>query len=119
MPLDHLFGIMLNPTNQWEKIRNDTCSVASCFLKHGAILAAIPAISAFIGATKTGWEIGGTEFLLTQSSTIPLVLGFYIACVLCWGDSSPPQRLAHIYIAKTNDDLLIQQRGFDRHLAAL
>jgi hypothetical protein len=79
MLLNHLFGILFNPTNEWVKIRNDQCSVVSCFLKHGVFLAAIPAIAAYIGATQIGWDIGDTNFKLTASSTLPLIIAFYLA----------------------------------------
>ncbi|PCI70904.1 MAG: amino acid transporter [Piscirickettsiaceae bacterium] len=85
MLLNHLTGIFLNPADEWEKIRNERCSVLSCFLKHGIFLAAIPAISAYIGATQIGWDIGGTIFKLTESSTLPLVIGFYIASLAAIG----------------------------------
>jgi len=85
MLLNHLFGILFNPTNEWAKIRDDQCSVAGCFLKHGAILAAITPISAYIGATQVGWDVGGTTFKLTEGSTIPLVIGFYIASLVAIG----------------------------------
>ncbi len=85
MLLNHLTGIFLNPTNEWVKIRNEQRSVLGSFLSHGMILAAIPAISAYIGATQIGWNIGETNFKLTESSTIPLVIGFYIASLAAIG----------------------------------
>jgi len=85
MLLNHLIGILLNPTDEWEKIRNDKATVLECYLKHGLILAAIPPICAFIGATQVGWDIGGTTFKLTTGSTLPLVIGFYIASLAAIG----------------------------------
>ncbi|HCJ29992.1 MAG TPA: hypothetical protein DHV63_12040, partial [Pseudomonas sp.] len=44
------------------------------------VLAAIPAISAFIGTTQVGWSIGGGEAVkLTESSALQLTLLSYLA----------------------------------------
>lgn len=85
MLLNHLIGILFNPADEWIKIRNDHSSVLGCFLKHGLFLAAIPPISAYIGATQIGWDIGDTTFKLTESSTFPLVIGFYLASLAAIG----------------------------------
>ena len=85
MLLNHLTGIFLNPADEWEKIRTEQRTVLSSFTSHGIILAAIPALCAYIGATQIGWDIGGTNFKLTEGSTIPLVLGFYIASLAAIG----------------------------------
>ena len=79
--LSHLFGTIFTPSEEWEKIRNNKEDVKGVFLKYACIIAAIPAISAFIGATQIGWEIRGTSFYFTTGSTLPLVIGFYLACL--------------------------------------
>jgi len=81
MILNHLNGSFLNSDKEWIKIRDAKCSVSDSLVKHALILAAIPAICAFIGATQTGWDIGDRSFRFTVASTIPLVIGFYIACI--------------------------------------
>lgn len=85
MLLNYVTGILLNPAEEWEKIRNDKTSIVNCFLQYGAILAAIPPICAYIGATKVGWDIRDTTFTLTKESTLPLVIGFYIASLAAIG----------------------------------
>ncbi|ORU93053.1 MAG: amino acid transporter [Cycloclasticus sp. symbiont of Bathymodiolus heckerae] len=81
MILNHLNGSFLNSDKEWIKIRDTECNVKDCLIKKVLVLAAIPAICAFIGATQTGWDIGDRSFKFTVGSTIPLVIGFYLACV--------------------------------------
>lgn len=79
--LSHLFGTIFTPSEEWEKIRSNEEDIKGVFLKYTCIIAAIPAISAFIGATQVGWDIGDTTFKLTTGSTLPLIIGFYLACL--------------------------------------
>ena len=52
------------------------------YSSHVLILAAIPAISAYIGTTQVGWSIGGRDpVMLTQPSAIQLTLMAYLAMV--------------------------------------
>jgi hypothetical protein len=85
MILSHIKGLLVSPSKEWIKIRDEQCSVADCYIQHALILAAIPAISAYIGATLIGWDIGDRNFKFTAESTIPLVLGFYIASLIAIG----------------------------------
>lgn len=79
MILGHLKGLLSSPSSEWQKIRDEQCSVADCYIQHVLILAAIPAISAFIGATVVGWEIADRSFKFTYQSSIPLAIGLYLA----------------------------------------
>lgn len=78
-------GILFSPSEEWPKIRDENETVINGILKHGAFIAAIPAVSAYIGATQIGWDIGDTNFKLTHGSTIPLVIAFYVACLAAIG----------------------------------
>ena len=82
MILKHLTGNFIRSDKEWIQIRDKKISVAECFYKYILTLAAIPAISAFIGVAVIGWDIGDRNFKFTFESTIPLVIGFYLACIL-------------------------------------
>jgi len=79
MILSHVKGTFFNPSEEWTEIRNEHGSALKCFLENALILAAIPAVCAYIGATLVGWDIGERSFKFTVESTIPLIIGFYLA----------------------------------------
>lgn len=82
MILSHVVGIMTNPTAEWERIKNEDCGLVECYLKNVLLIAAIPPVCAFIGATQIGWNIGSHEFKLTVESTLPMAIGFYLASLI-------------------------------------
>ena len=81
MILEHLQGNFLSSDTEWNRIRDKKITVAECFYKYVCTQAAIPAACAFIGATIVGWDIGDRSFKFTVDSTIPLIIGFYLACI--------------------------------------
>ena len=96
MVLQHVWGLFTNPKREWEAIRDDECTIGKCYAIHVLILAAIPAISGFIGTTQFGWQIGvGDPVKLTlQSAGLIAVaswgLGHQRYCTL---GSRPPKVL--------------------------
>lgn len=80
--LHHVIGVFTKPKKVWEAVREEKCNLIECYIKHILILAAIPPVCAFIGATKVGWTIGDNTFRLTEASTIPMALGFYLFSLL-------------------------------------
>lgn len=82
MIINHLTGNFIKSDKEWIKIRDRKISVAECFYKYIFTLAIIPAASAFIGTVYIGWDIGDRNFKFTLESTLPLVIGFYIACIV-------------------------------------
>ncbi|MGB5541669.1 MAG: Yip1 family protein [Gammaproteobacteria bacterium] len=81
--LQHVWGLFVNPKREWEAIRTDECTIGKCYAIHVLILAAIPAISGFIGTTQFGWQIGAGDpvKLTTQSAAIISVL-YYLAMLV-------------------------------------
>ncbi|EKM94584.1 hypothetical protein C211_17679, partial [Stutzerimonas degradans] len=57
--INHVWGLFTHPGQEWREIRGENESIGRMYLGHVLLLAAIPAISAFIGATQVGWSIGG------------------------------------------------------------
>ena len=82
MFIQHIIGLFVDPTQEWEKIREQhqagRHSVAHIFL-----LAAIPAISGYVGTTRVGWRIGvGDPIRITGDSAIAIAVIYYLALLV-------------------------------------
>ncbi len=82
MLINRIWGLFSHPVKEWEQIKNEHKAGSKPYLLYILILAAIPPISGYIGATQTGWRIGdGNVTKLTVESTIPLCIVAYLAIV--------------------------------------
>lgn len=84
MVLSHVVGLFTSPVREFEYIRDEECSVKDCYLSHVLILAAIPAIAGFIGATMIGWTPGASSLTvakLTMGSAAQLAIAAYCAAL--------------------------------------
>ena len=80
MFLQHMWGVMYDPKHEWRDIRKEHYSMMHCFMAQISILAAIPALSLFIGTTQIGWSIAGGDFVkLTMGSALMAAIAFYAA----------------------------------------
>ncbi len=78
--INHVWGLFAHPGQEWQEITGEEREVGHLHLGEVAVLAAIPAISAFIGTTQVGWSIGGGDAVkLTESSALLLTLLSYLA----------------------------------------
>ena len=83
MVLKHIWGLFVSPKREWESIRDDGCTLGKCYAAHVMILAAIPAISGFIGTTQFGWQIGaGDPVKLTAESAGMIAVLYYLAMLI-------------------------------------
>jgi len=83
MVLQHVWGLFVNPKREWQSIRDDECTVGKCYAFHVLFLAAIPAISGFIGTTQFGWQIGaGDPVKLTLQSAGLISVVYYFAMLV-------------------------------------
>jgi len=81
--LRHVWGLFVNPKREWESIRADECTIGKCYAVHVLVLAAVPAISGFIGTTQFGWEIGaGDPVKLTVESAATIAVFYYLAMLV-------------------------------------
>ncbi len=78
--INHVWGLFAHPNQEWQEITGEEREVGHLHLGEVLVLAAIPAISAFIGTTQVGWSIGGGEAVkLTEGSALQLTLLSYLA----------------------------------------
>jgi len=83
MVIQHVWGLFTNPKREWVAIRDDECTIGKCYAVHVLILAAIPAISGFIGTTQFGWQIGaGDPVKLTVQSAGLIAVIYYLAMLV-------------------------------------
>jgi hypothetical protein len=83
MVLNHVWGLFSHPAREWEAIRDESCSVPTCYVRHVLILALLPAVCGFIGTTQVGWTIGaGDPVKLTMDSALLIAVLFYGAMVV-------------------------------------
>ncbi|MDT8403626.1 Yip1 family protein [Sulfuriflexus sp.] len=83
MFLSHVWGLFAHPAQEWEDIRKERCSIGKCYCSHVLFLAAIPAISGFIGTTQIGWQIGTAEPVkLTVESALMISIATYVTMLV-------------------------------------
>ncbi|MEN1831439.1 Yip1 family protein [Pseudomonas lijiangensis] len=81
--IHHVWGLFTHPDREWRQIRGEEESIGHMYLTHTLILAAIPAVSAYIGTTQIGWAIGDSPpVMLTHGSAIGMTLMSYISMLL-------------------------------------
>ncbi|SDU09742.1 Yip1 family protein [Halopseudomonas salegens] len=81
--IHHVLGLFTHPDQEWKDIKGEDETIGHMYLTHVLILAAIPAVSAYIGTTQVGWSIGGSEAVrLTQSSALQMTVLAYLAMLV-------------------------------------
>ncbi len=83
MVIKHIIGLFTHPKQEWINIRNQNCSIGKCLATHTFFLAAIPAISGFIGTTQIGWRLGaGPPVKLTIDNALMIAVLYYLAMLV-------------------------------------
>jgi len=83
MFIQHIIGLFTDPTGEWEKIREQLKGSGKSSVSHIFILAAIPAISGYIGTTQVGWRIGvGDPIRITGDSAVAIAIIYYLALLV-------------------------------------
>jgi len=83
MFIQHIVGLFTDPMGQWEKIREQHKSADGGSVVHIFVLAAIPAISGYIGTTQVGWRIGvGEPIRITGDSAFAIAIIYYLALLV-------------------------------------
>lgn len=80
MFIQHMMGMLYHPKDEWGQIRKEHYSSMHIFMAQISVLAAIPAVSLFIGTTQIGWSIAGSEYVkLEMQSALMAGIAFYFA----------------------------------------
>lgn len=97
--ISHIIGLFSSPAAEWGKIRDEQCTAGSCIFKHVALLAAIPAVSGYIGTTQVGWLIGasGTHYLSHQSAGMMAILTYLTMVIGVYGMGAMMQWMSQTY----------------------
>jgi hypothetical protein len=83
MFIQHIVGLFTDPMRQWEKILEQQKSSDGGSVAHIFVLAAIPAISGYIGTTQVGWRIGvGEPIRITGDSAFAIAIIYYLALLV-------------------------------------
>ncbi|RRV06920.1 YIP1 family protein [Pseudomonas sp. v388] len=78
--IHHVWGLFTHPDREWKQIRGEEETIRHMYFTHTLILAAIPAISAYIGTTQVGWVIGDrAPVMLTHGSALWMTIMSYIS----------------------------------------
>ncbi len=81
--IQHVVGLFTHPDREWQEIREEDETLGCLYLTHILVLAAIPAVSAYIGTSQVGWSIGDREpVLLTPSSALQMTSLAYLAMLV-------------------------------------
>ena len=76
----HIFGLMIDPQKQWEKIAALSDREIKRLLPYPIVMALLPAIAFYVGTTHFGWEVLNNDVTrLTPESALPLAILFYVA----------------------------------------
>lgn len=79
MVLDHVWGLLTDPEREWKALRKERPSVVRSYLSHVLILAAIPPLAGYFGATQVGWQLTARELhRLTPESAGAMALASYV-----------------------------------------
>ena len=78
--IHHVWGLFTHPDREWKQIRGEEETIRHMYFTHTLILAAVPAVSAYIGTTQVGWVIGDrAPVMLTQGSALWMTLMSYLS----------------------------------------
>src|SRR5690554_4622883 len=78
--IQNVVGLFTNPDKAWRSIKAGEMTLGPIYLVHVLVLAAIPAVSAYIGTTQVGWTIGTLEPVkLTQASALQMTALTWLA----------------------------------------
>ncbi|GGY62237.1 YIP1 family protein [Cellvibrio zantedeschiae] len=81
--ITHVTGLFTHPSQEWKSIRDTQENITHIYLAQVFLLALIPPVSAYVGATKIGWTVGqGSRVVLTESSAMAMAILMYVAMLL-------------------------------------
>jgi Yip1 domain len=83
MVLNHVWGLLTNPTREWKAVRKERAGIFRSYWSHFVILAAIPAVAGYYGTTRVGWHVIAREVhRLTPESALPMAIATYVTLLV-------------------------------------
>lgn len=83
MFIQHIIGLFIDPVRQWQIIRQEHLGLKRYYAAHVFLLAAIPAVSGYIGTTRIGWQIGaGEPIRLTSETALSIAVIYYLVLLV-------------------------------------
>ena len=83
MVLNHVWGLIFHPVDEWKSIKEERCTIGKCYCSHVLFLSAIPAIAGYIGTTQVGWSFGAGEVhKLTAQSALQISIITYLTMLV-------------------------------------
>ena len=83
MFIQHIIGLFTDPSQQWEKIREQYSSGSGSPVGHVMVMALIPALSGYFGTTQVGWRIGvGDPIRITGDSALAIAIIYYLVLLV-------------------------------------
>ncbi|MGI9278409.1 MAG: Yip1 family protein [Endozoicomonas sp.] len=81
MILSHFWGLLFHPDEEWTSIREHPPGIIRLYLGQVIWLAALPAICTYLGTTRTGWSLPGSDQVvkLTETSAAAMAIFAWLA----------------------------------------
>ncbi len=80
--MQHVWGLLSQPAQEWKLIRREGCPIGACYVLHILLLAAIPPVCGYVGTTEIGWQIGTRAFKLVPESARVIAIFYYLALLV-------------------------------------
>jgi Yip1 domain len=81
--MQHVWGLLSHPADEWKVIRKEGCPIGGCYILHIMLLAAIPPVCGYFGTTRIGWQIGAREAVkLTHESALTIAILYYVVLLV-------------------------------------
>lgn len=77
MIFKHVFGLLISPNEEWQRIRDEPKSVGAVMFQV-AFLALIPVLAAFIGSTQFGWKVGDELHRMSLTTAVPIAVLYWV-----------------------------------------
>ena len=83
MVLNHVWGLLSNPTDEWKAVRKERPGIFRSYWSHILILAAIPVVAGYYGTTRVGWQVIAREgHHLSPDSALPIAIVSYVTLLI-------------------------------------
>ncbi len=83
MILKHVWGLLTEPRDAWQRIRLEPWSIVELYARVVIPLALISPVAGFIGTTQFGWQIAaGHPVKLTTGSALQISIVYFLAILV-------------------------------------